>query len=474
MVEPTSHEDNMLKHMRVRGRRVHLPRPSQLALLLLLASSVACDDAPPERASLVAQMLSSPRAHAQAAKSGAGAHGALAMPEQEKQLDKLSLVGAEPPPGVDLTLWKALVPADNALTPDRIALGRKLYFDTRLSADGSVACATCHDVSKGFTDRRPVSEGVGDKLGRRNAPTPLNALLMQTQFWDGRAPSLEEQAKLPITNPVEMALPNPEAAVAAIAGDAAYQAAFQKAYGRAVNFDDLARAIASFERTLVFLDAPFDRFLAGEVNAISADAKAGWTLYLGKGRCVSCHQLNSANPVGSNNKFHNIGVSARHQDFESLALKALKTLETTGESDEAKDRIALETDMSELGRFVVTQNRADIGAFRTSQVRNVGVTAPYMHDGSLSTLWDVVDHYNKGGEPNPYLDGGIEPLALTEQEVGQLVAFLFTLTDVRFREQNDAEFGRQRGLAETKRPFRDETLAMRKTLPFEKRLAPGK
>jgi cytochrome c peroxidase len=241
-----------------------------------------------------------------------------------------------------------------------------------------------------------------------------------------------------------------------------------------MNFEDLARAIASFERTLVFLDAPFDRFLNGDPSAISADAKAGWTLFVGKGRCVSCHQINTGNPLGTNNKFHNIGVSARHKDFESLALKALETLQKAGNNREVMDELALETDMSELGRFVVTQNRADIGAFRTSQVRNVGVTAPYMHDGSLATLWDVVDHYNKGGEPNPYLDGGIEPLALTEPEVGQLVAFLFTLSDVRFKELNDAEFARQKGIAAAKRPFRDDARAMRKTLIFETRLAAGK
>jgi cytochrome c peroxidase len=396
------------------------------------------------------------------------------MGEQQKRFDKLSVPAVGAPQGIDAQIWALVVPKDNAPTAERVALGRKLFFDTRLSKDGTVACATCHDVSKGFTDRRPISEGVGDKLGRRNAPTPLNALLMQTQFWDGRAPTLEEQAKLPITNPVEMAQVNADAAMAAIKGDASYQQAFQKAYGRPMNFEDLARAIASFERTLVFLDAPFDRFLGGDANAISTDAKAGWTLFVGKARCVSCHQINTGNPLGSNNKFHNIGVSARHKDFESLARKALETLQKAGNNREVMDEMALETDMSELGRFVVTQNRADIGAFRTSQVRNVGITAPYMHDGSLTTLWDVIDHYNKGGEPNPYLDGGIEPLALTEPEVNQLVAFLFTLTDVRFKELNDAEFVRQKGIAAAKRPFRDDARAMRKTLIFETRLAAGK
>jgi cytochrome c peroxidase len=407
------------------------------------------------------------------AKAKNGTHGALAMDDQRKLLDKLEPHPADgsPPLGVDPTIWKASIPEDNALNEARAALGRDLYFDTRLSKDGTVACATCHDVSKVFNDRRPVSEGVGDKLGRRNAPISANALLLHTQFWDGRAATLEDQARLPITNPIEMAMPSEAAATAAIADDAKYKAAFQKAYGRDVNFDDIARAIAAFERTLVFLDAPFDRFLAGDVTAISDEAKLGWTLFLGKGRCVSCHQFNAANPLGTNNKFHNIGVSARHKDFEGLASRALKELEAAGNSTEVKDRLALETDLSELGRFVVTTHRADIGAFRTSQLRNIGVSAPYMHDGSLTTLWDVIDHYNKGGEPNPYLDGGIEPLALTETEVSALVAFLFTLTDARFAEQNESELTRQKGLAGKQRPFRNDDMAMRKVLQFESRLS---
>jgi cytochrome c peroxidase len=157
-----------------------------------------------------------------------------------------------PPDIVPPAAWAALVPEDNQETPERVALGRKLYFDTALSADGTVSCATCHDVSRGFTDQRPVSEGIGGKLGRRNAPTTLNALFFQTQFWDGRAITLEDQAKLPIVNPIEMGMPDGEAAVAKIAGDAQYQKMFQAAYGRAPNYDDIGRAIAAFERTLVF------------------------------------------------------------------------------------------------------------------------------------------------------------------------------------------------------------------------------
>lgn len=412
-------------------------------------------------------------ARAEAQTAAKAPHGALAMAEQEKRLDALKPRKAGdkiPPDIVPPESWAALVPKDNEETPERVALGRKLYFDPALSADGTVACATCHDVSRGFTDQRPVSEGIGGKLGRRNAPTTLNALFLQTQFWDGRAPTLEAQAKLPIVNPIEMGMPTGEAAVAKIAGDAEYQKMFQAAYGRAPNYDDIGRALAAFERTLVFLDAPFDRYLAGDSKALTADQVKGLNLYFGKARCVSCHPINSANPIGSDNLFHNVGVSARHQDFEALAKKALAELAKGGDKTETLDRLALETDMSELGRFTVTSNYSDIGAFKTEQVRNVGITAPYFHDGAAQTLWDVVDHYNRGGEANPFLDGGIEPLALSDAEVNQLVAFLFSLTDVRLAAQNKAAESAQRARAAKVRPFKDEALAMRKVLPFQERI----
>lgn len=401
-----------------------------------------------------------------------GPHGALAMDAQLARLQQLLPEHdvTRPPPGLDPAIWtEIVVPADNTMTPERVALGRALYFETRLSSDNTVACATCHDVSRGFTDQRPVSEGVTGKTGKRNAPTTMNAFLNQSQFLDGRAPSLEEQAKLPIVNPVEMAHPDEAAALAAIADDPHYRELFQAAYGRAPNFEDLARAIAAFERTLVFLDAPFDRFLAGDAQAISEQAQRGWVLFNGRGRCMSCHALNPSNPLGTDGRFHNIGVAARAQDFEALAVQALAAL---AEQDgiEAVDRLALETDLSELGRFLVTKDRADIGAFKTSQLRNIALTAPYMHDGSMATLWDVMDHYNKGGEPNPYLDGGIEPLALSEEEIDDLVAFMFTLTDRRFADQNQAQFERQQALAARERPFRDTAMAQREVLPFEQRV----
>jgi len=420
---------------------------------------------------LTAAMLLWSQAAGQVPDIPRGQHGDASAEYQLKQLQRLAtpLDLTKAPPGLDPVVWAAFVPEDNRLTRERIELGRTLYFDTRLSKDGSVSCATCHDVTRGFTDQRPVSEGIRGQLGKRNAPTTLNVALLQSLFWDGRSPSLEHQARQPILNPVEMGMPDEQAALSAIRAVPEYQEAFKKAYGREVNYEDVGRAIAAFERTLVFMDSPFQKFFQGDQSAISPQAQAGWELFNGKGRCATCHPFNASNPLGTDNRFHNVGVSARHQDFEALARKALQALREDP-SEKKLDELAVGTDLSELGRFMVTHNRADIGAFRTPLLLNIGITAPYMHDGSMATLWDVMDHYNRGGEANPFLDGGIEPLALTEEEIDQLVAFLFTLTDVRFAEENRRQFELQQAAAKRARPFRDQALAERKTLPFERRI----
>jgi cytochrome c peroxidase len=401
----------------------------------------------------------------------AGAHGAFSTEQQLAALAELGLSedGQSPPAHSDPVLYGALIPEDNAPTAERVALGRKLYFDARLSKDGTVSCATCHDVKRSFTDRRPVSEGIFGKLGRRNAPTTMNAAFLDLAFWDGRAKDIEEQATQPIVNPIEMGFEHGDAAAKAIAAIPEYEPLFQAAYGRPVGYEDIGRALAAFQRTLVFIDSPFMAALHGDATALDEAEVRGRVLYEGKARCASCHPLNATNPIGVDNQFHNIGVSARHQDFESLAKRALVVL-AKDSSLEALDRIALETDLGELGRFVVTRDYADIGSFKTPQVVNTGITAPYMHDGSMQTLWDVVDHYNKGGEANSWLDGGIEPLALAENEIDDLVAFLFALTDRRFAALNAEEFARQKKIASESRPFRDDDLAHRRRDAFEARL----
>ena len=314
------------------------------------------------------------------------------------------------------------VPADNPVTAAKVELGRKLYFDARLSKDDTVSCATCHDPRSGFAEPKPVSTGVGGAQGVRNAPTVLDAAFLREQFWDGRAPTLEAQAVQPIVNPVEMAMPDHAAVEAKLRGIPEYGPLFQKAFGDPkITIARVAQAIASFERTLLSLDAPIDHFLAGDTKAISDAAKRGWELYNGKARCSSCHAHASAFPLFTDEKYHNIGVAAKAVDFESLA----RQVEGHPENLAA---LAHEPHLNQLGRFLVTKQRQDIGAFKTPQLRNVALTAPYMHDGSEKTLADVIAFYDRGGNPNPWLDGGMRPLALTDREKADLVALLETFT----------------------------------------------
>jgi cytochrome c peroxidase len=315
-----------------------------------------------------------------------------------------------------------LVPDANPVTPEKIELGKKLYFDRRLSSDDTVSCATCHDPRHGFAEPRPVSIGVGGAKGVRNAPTAFDAAFLSTQFWDGRAPTLEEQATGPIINPVEMAMPDHPAAEAKLQKLPEYAPLFQAAYGDdKVTIDRIAGAIASFERTLVDVQAPVDRFIAGEAGAVSEAAKRGWLLYNGKARCNNCHGHVASFPLFTDELFHNIGVAAKDVNFEELARRV------QAHPDSFTD-LAHSEGVNQLGRFIVTKEPKDIGAFKTPQLRNVALTPPYMHDGSEATLRDVIEFYDKGGNPNPWLDGGMRPLGLSEQEKADLVALLETFT----------------------------------------------
>jgi cytochrome c peroxidase len=362
------------------------------------------------------------------------------------------------PLGVSPELYAMAVPSGRPPAADLVALGEKLFNDPRLSVDDTVACATCHEPAKGFTDHRPgpTSAGVDGQRGQRNAPTVLNAMFQSSQFWDGRAPKLEDQAKLPILNPIEMGQKSEVDVVAKVSQIPEYREAFRSLFGRVLTYDDIATAIAAFERTQYSANSPFDHFLAGDQQAISEQAKRGWALFQGKGRCSSCHAFNSVSPLFSDQKFHNIGIAAHKQNFAELARKALAILKT-GDMKQI-DELALQTEYSELGRFLVTKNPADVGAFKSQTLRNIGITGPYMHDGSLTTLWDVMDHYNKGGVQNPFLDGGMERLGLSESEIDDMVAFLFSLTDDRYAEFNKEEIARQTALKD-KRPQRETEIA---------------
>jgi cytochrome c peroxidase len=326
-----------------------------------------------------------------------------------------------------------------------------------LSADGTVACATCHDPARAFTDGRPASVGIRGRRGQRNAPTILNALYNKTQFWDGRAKTLEDQAANPIVNPDEMGHPSLKAAVAKIAGIEGYKRGFRKVFGRPVNRRDLVRALASYERTLVSFNSPFDHFIAGDPNAIGAAAKRGWELFNTKARCNKCHALTETKRDVTNftdNDFHNIGIGIIKHKVVPLARKAEKLIASGDQA--AIDRAAIGTEMSVLGRFLITRKDADTAAFKTPNLRNVLVTGPYFHDGSQETLWDVIDHYNKGaGLNNPWLDEDIQPLALTEREIDDLVALLASLTSPEYKELGVKELKRQRALSRTSRPQRD-------------------
>ena len=343
------------------------------------------------------------------------------------------------PPGLPADVWESMIPKDNPMTAEKVALGEKLFFDKRLSVDRSVSCATCHDPATAMADSNMVGIGISLKKGARNTPTVLNAMFNETQFWDGRAATLEDQAKMPIINPIEMGMKDHTIVVTRIREVAEYKPLFAAAFGsETITIDTIAKAIAAFERTQVSGNSPFDRFIAGDQNAMSEAAKRGWELFNGQARCISCHAFNSSQPFFTDNKFHNIGVAAKDQNFPQLARRAQQLLAQGKNSERVIDELALSPGFSELGRYLITKQPKDIGAFKTSGLRDIELTAPYFHNGSEKTLLDVVKFYNKGGEPNPNLDGGMRPLKLTDPQMDDLVELLKALTsdDVRRRAQS--------------------------------------
>jgi cytochrome c peroxidase len=363
--------------------------------------------------------------------------------------------------GLPRAATRAAIPRNDPPTREKVALGQRLFFDARLSADGTIACSTCHDPARAFTDGKSVSAGIGGRVGERNAPTILNALYNATQFWDGRVTTLEQQAVLPIINSVEMGQPNLDAAVARIAAIPEYRQGFQSAFGSAPDGRALVRAIAAYERTQVAFDSPFDHYIAGERNAIDPAARHGWELFNGQARCNKCHALSDKKRDPTNftdNDFHNVGVLIVRHNVVALAKQARQLL-ASGDAA-AIDRAAIQTDLSALGRFLVTKQDSHIAAFKTPNLRNLLLTGPYFHDGSHETLWDVMDHYNKGaGLNNPYLDEDIAPLALSESDIDDVVAFLASLTSPAYKEAAALELARQRELSRTNRPQRDTARA---------------
>jgi cytochrome c peroxidase len=260
-------------------------------------------------------------------------------------------------------------PEDNPVTAAKIEQGRRLFLDRRLSRDGSVSCASCHDPARAFTDGRDVAVGVFQRRGRRNVPALVNRGYGRLFFWDGRARSLEEQVLMPIQDPNEMDLPIDEAA---------------RRVGSAP--EELARALATYVRTRLFGGSAYDRFASGDAHAISEEAQRGLAIFRGRGSCSVCH----AGPNFSDEKLHNTGVAWNGAGFTDIG--------------------------------------AGHGDFKTPTLREIARTAPYMHDGSIRTLQDVVDFYARGGRVNPDLDVEIHPLKLTDEDKKALVAFLMVLS----------------------------------------------
>jgi cytochrome c peroxidase len=362
---------------------------------------------------------------------------------------------AAPVPLFSADVIKSFTPTDNPITDAKAKLGDMIFDEKRISIDNSVACNTCHSPRNGFTTHTESSRGVGDQIGKRNAPSILNAMFYKSMFWDGRAATLEEQATLPILNPIEMGQTDPKEVVAKLAAIPEFVAAFQEVFGHPVNWEDMGKALAAFERTRFSTEAPFDRFLRGDEKAFNASQRRGWALFTGKARCGTCHAYDPVLPVFGDNRFHNTGVGARGQDFSQLAKRVAGSAEAGKKAEIGK--LALQTDDSALGRFLVTKAREDIGAFKTPFLRDVLLTGPYMHDGSLETLWDVVEFFNKGGERNSFLDAEMKPLGLTENEVEDLVNFMSALTSDRSADLRAAELDRQRTSYLYRRAVQHET-----------------
>lgn len=319
------------------------------------------------------------------------------------------------------------IPADNPQSSEKIALGKRLFNDQRFSADGSISCASCHLPDKAFSDGLPVAKGLNGQLGTRNAPTVLNAAFYDTLFLDGRANSLEAQALGPFVNPIEHGLPNHQAIVDVVQNDATYPQQFNKGFAiqtKDITIHDVAKALASFERTLISGDSLFDRYLFGRDHSVlSASAERGLTIFKNKGNCVTCHEISWNNALFTDNRFYNIGVG-----FKLLTPVLTDFIAFIGQGKNPDDFPLTTLQRSELGRFNVTKDIADLGKFKTPTLRNITLTAPYMHDGSMLTLEEVIEHYDKGGDKNRFIDTQIFSLHLTKQEKQDLVSFMKSLT----------------------------------------------
>ena len=311
-------------------------------------------------------------------------------------------------------------PADNPSTPEKIRLGRELFFDKRFSGDGKVSCATCHDPDKAFADGKPVAEGIDGRRGNRNTPTVLDAAYNAAQFWDGRRATLEEQVLDPMFDANEHGLKSRDQLVGQVRADDAYAAWFRRAFSverGQITAVEISRALAAFVRSLVSGNSPADRYLyGGDKAALSPEQIRGLDIFRGHAQCASCHQIGERAALLIDGDYHSLSVG-----FERLApkLASLARQLAHASGDEKARIVQANPETSTLGRFLITLDPRDIGKFKTPSLRNVALTGPYMHDGSIATLEGTVNHeiYYRGRAQG-------RPLILTPREKEDLVAFM--------------------------------------------------
>jgi len=324
------------------------------------------------------------------------------------------------------------IPPDNPLSADKVALGRQLFFDRRLSRNDTLSCALCHVPEQGFTSNELATPvGIEGRTVRRNAPTLYNSAYVDQLFHDGRSPSLEAQIWGPLLAPNEMGHASRAAVVEKLRAIDDYAAPFRAAFpGRGLDEGTLAQAIASYERTLVSGDSPFDRFrFADDEDALGPAQRRGLELFTGRAGCAACHTIGTEHATFSDGRFHNTGIGTAANAADDDA--KIRVQAAPGVYLEVPRAIVArvgDPPASDLGRFEVTGDPADRARYRTPGLRNVALTAPYMHDGSLPTLEAVVDFYRRGGQPNAGLDPLVRPLDLRDDEAADLVAFLEALT----------------------------------------------
>ncbi len=326
---------------------------------------------------------------------GLVALGFSAVAAERRTREPAEAETVEVPLGLRPIFW----PEDNPYSAEKADLGRLLYFDARLSSDGTVSCSSCHEPEHGFTDGRAVSTGIGGQQGGRSAPTVINRAYTLLQFWDGRAATLEDQVKGPLANPLEMTSEKSlneahESVVKRINGIPGYVKKFRSVFGDGdITIDHVAKAVATFERTVLSGNSPYDRYKAGDKSAMSESQIRGLNVFVKKAECDACH----------------LGFNFSDESYMNIG-------------------IGMDRPEPDPGRYAITKDEDDFGAFKTPTLREVEHTAPYMHDGSIKTLEEVVEHYDKGGIPNPHLSEKMKPLKLTDQEKADLVAFMKALS----------------------------------------------